>query len=267
MSISATTHVWKHSPYKGVQKLIHLALADYANADMLCWPKQETLAEKATCTTRYLRETLKQMVVDGWLKVIKKGRRYAYMLVLKGEPSSPQHRNSVPPDTGTQFPSYIEPSEEPSEEPSSFSVPRAREEEESMAVVGALEPDEEPKTVAKSLKPSGHKGCVWEFENEARKAGLRYWNRKIMLSAIKQLHQHHDYDQIQQGIRTWFLRFEADIRSADDVSKLFMANRARISRMITENSATVGSKSKPNPHVDQQRIVEMIMSKTRSDNR
>ena len=70
------TAVWELSPYRGERLLIHLALADYANDEGICWPGQRTLARKARCSENFVGLALKQMVKDGWLeqKVASNGR-------------------------------------------------------------------------------------------------------------------------------------------------------------------------------------------------
>lgn len=70
------TAVWELSPYRGERLLIHLALADYANDEGVCWPGQKTLARKARCSQNFVGLALKQMVKDGWLeqKVASNGR-------------------------------------------------------------------------------------------------------------------------------------------------------------------------------------------------
>jgi hypothetical protein len=62
-------HVWLHSPFTGDRLLVHLALADFASDEGVCWPKQETLARKARCSRRLVASMISEMQVTGWLVV------------------------------------------------------------------------------------------------------------------------------------------------------------------------------------------------------
>lgn len=66
------TWVWQHSPYSGERLLLHLALADYANDEGICFPSHGTLAKKARCSTGWVSKTLRQMIADGLLEVVEK---------------------------------------------------------------------------------------------------------------------------------------------------------------------------------------------------
>ena len=84
--------VWDNSPYDGAALLVHLALADYANDEGICWPSQATLAAKARCTDRYVRSVTARMVEAGFLEIAEPSNgvsSHKYRLL------SP--RNSVPP--------------------------------------------------------------------------------------------------------------------------------------------------------------------------
>lgn len=70
MSIKIMSWVWEHSPYKGEALLIHLAVADYANDQGMCWPTQETLAQKARCSTEHVRRVVKRMQEDGYISIV-----------------------------------------------------------------------------------------------------------------------------------------------------------------------------------------------------
>jgi hypothetical protein len=66
------TWVWAHSPYSGERLLLHLALADYANDEGICFPSHGTLARKARCSQGWVSQTIKQMIGDGLLEVVEK---------------------------------------------------------------------------------------------------------------------------------------------------------------------------------------------------
>lgn len=91
MSIKIMSWVWDHSPYDGKALLLHLALADFANDAGECWPSQPTLAAKARCTERHVRDTVSQMVIHGYVEIVEPSNGInatRYKLIA---------RNSVPP--------------------------------------------------------------------------------------------------------------------------------------------------------------------------
>lgn len=65
MSIKVATRVWEHSKLRGTQKLVLLALADFANDAGLCWPSTATLAGRVGESERYTREIIAQLVASG----------------------------------------------------------------------------------------------------------------------------------------------------------------------------------------------------------
>ena len=73
MSVRWISAVWADSPYRGERLLIHLALADYANDEGMCFPSQRTLARKARCSENYVRLTIKQMIADKLIEVSRDG--------------------------------------------------------------------------------------------------------------------------------------------------------------------------------------------------
>jgi hypothetical protein len=109
LSIRWLSHVWLRSPYKSERLLLHLALADFANDEGLCWPSQRTLAQKARCSENFVRVTIAQMVKDGVLEVAKQGRgrgnTTAYILkthLANGDspnPHSPRRENPIREET------------------------------------------------------------------------------------------------------------------------------------------------------------------------
>lgn len=84
MSIKWISLVWSDSPYQGDRLLLHLALADFANDEGECWPSQRTLARKARCSERWVRESIAAMVADGLIEIkaqrIGRGGRTLYLL-------------------------------------------------------------------------------------------------------------------------------------------------------------------------------------------
>lgn len=73
MSIRWINHVWLNSPYGGERLLVHLALADFANDEGLCWPSIATLAKKSRCGERLVQRQIADMIIDGWLVLDSRG--------------------------------------------------------------------------------------------------------------------------------------------------------------------------------------------------
>jgi len=83
------TWVWANSPYSGERLLLHLALADFANDDGVCFPSHATLAKKARCSTGWVSQTIKQMLADNLIEIVEpagqgRGKVGRYRL-LKGD--------------------------------------------------------------------------------------------------------------------------------------------------------------------------------------
>ena len=55
MSIKAMSWVWDNSPYEGVGLLVHLALADFADDQGVCWPSQKRISDKCKSSERHVR--------------------------------------------------------------------------------------------------------------------------------------------------------------------------------------------------------------------
>ena len=83
------TWVWQHSPYSGERLLLHLALADFANDEGVCFPSHSTLAKKARCSNGWVSQTIKQMISDRLIEIVEpagqgRGKVASYRL-LKGD--------------------------------------------------------------------------------------------------------------------------------------------------------------------------------------
>ena len=72
MSIKAMSWVWDNSPYEGVGLLVHLALADFADDQGVCWPSQKRISDKCKSSERHVRRIIKQMVDDGQIMIVEK---------------------------------------------------------------------------------------------------------------------------------------------------------------------------------------------------
>ena len=71
MSIKIMTWVWGNSPLEGKALLIHLAMADHAGDDGMCWPSQEGLAAKSRSSVRYVRDVINDMIDTGLLDLVE----------------------------------------------------------------------------------------------------------------------------------------------------------------------------------------------------
>lgn len=65
--------VFEESPYDGVRRLIHLALADHANDQGVCWPGTVRIAAMARCKPDYVRQVIRQMIAAGDVVVLERG--------------------------------------------------------------------------------------------------------------------------------------------------------------------------------------------------
>ncbi len=73
------TAVWDREDLSSTQKLVLLALADWANDEGLCWPSINRLATKASLTSRAVQKTIRSLEEAGFIKreeVLGKGNRY-----------------------------------------------------------------------------------------------------------------------------------------------------------------------------------------------
>lgn len=135
MSIQIMSWVWQNSPYEGKALLLHLALGDFADDAGRCWPSQTTLARRARCTTRHVRDTISQMIEDGYvvLERASNGRdSHRYRLTNKVAdflPKSVPERKSeaVTPEVDDHDPGNWPPKnhQEPSKEPKRAVHPKA----------------------------------------------------------------------------------------------------------------------------------------------
>jgi predicted transcriptional regulator len=73
VSGQALGDVFKHSPFTGGTRLVHLCLGDVANDlhQNLLWLSVRTIAKKAKVSERTARRALTQLVTAGWLEAIE----------------------------------------------------------------------------------------------------------------------------------------------------------------------------------------------------
>jgi DNA-binding transcriptional regulator YhcF (GntR family) len=255
MSRSYVNQVTSSSPLKGAARTIHIILADHADDLGMCWPKQETLAEKAACSVRYVKKVIKQLVELGWLEVLQKpgakARANAYRLNPKGNSSSLSKGNYRSPSKGNyRSPSYIE--EEPIEEPvepQKNSAPMARRKEDPVHV-GELPPDDE-----RPAAPSKHtfKSCVSYFQQEARAARAQGDVARIR-RVVKEMHQDGlSYDQIQALFRKFFVKDRATIRSRRNEYPAIALFQQMKQRYVNQGATLTGARDKGDEDMERNR--------------
>ena len=116
LSIKVMTWVWDNSPYKDDALLIHLALADWASDEGVCWPRQAQIAQKARCSVEHVRRVTRRMEEDGYLSIISAskgpGTSHKYQLknptnggVPQERPTSKGSNTPHPPPNNRQEPS------------------------------------------------------------------------------------------------------------------------------------------------------------------
>lgn len=79
MSIRIMTNVWERSDINPTQKLVLLALADWANDEGLCWPSINRLASKTGIAGRSVQRVIRQLEDLGLVcreEVTGKGNKY-----------------------------------------------------------------------------------------------------------------------------------------------------------------------------------------------
>jgi hypothetical protein len=79
MSIKLMTAVWERADLSSTQKLVLLALADWANDEGLCWPSINRLSAKASMAGRSIQRIIRELEQAGFVRrdeVIGKGNKY-----------------------------------------------------------------------------------------------------------------------------------------------------------------------------------------------
>lgn len=69
MSIRLMTHIWDHGPQQISERIVLLALADFANDEGLCWPSMARISQRALLTRRALQRVISRLEANGWLTV------------------------------------------------------------------------------------------------------------------------------------------------------------------------------------------------------
>lgn len=79
MSVRIMANVWEHPGINSTQKIVLLALADWANDEGMCWPSIQRIADKCCLTTRAVQKALRAMEEMGLLRYedgVHKSRTY-----------------------------------------------------------------------------------------------------------------------------------------------------------------------------------------------
>lgn len=85
MSVRIMANVWEHPGINATQKIVLLALADWANDEGMCWPSIQRIADKCCLTTRAVQKALRAMEEMGLLRHedgVHKSRTYWISLPL-----------------------------------------------------------------------------------------------------------------------------------------------------------------------------------------
>ena len=83
MSIKLMSAVWERDDLTSTQKLVLLALADWANDEGLCWPSVDRVALKASLTSRGVQKTIRALEEMQFLRKEEiKGRGNKYWISI-----------------------------------------------------------------------------------------------------------------------------------------------------------------------------------------
>ena len=75
MSVQAITWAYQTNISDPIKKFILVTLGNYADEYGVCWPSQSTLIAACSCSERKLRESLKSLEAEGWIKRIQRRRK------------------------------------------------------------------------------------------------------------------------------------------------------------------------------------------------
>ena len=136
MSVKVMGSIWEHSPHKGSELLLLLAIADNADDLGLAWPSQETLAAKMRMSVRQVRRLSASLESDGAFTTERKRSgsktHIVYTLVLPpGQDVLPQVEveediSAFQPDIAMSAEPSIEPPQEQDQELDLAATPQAR---------------------------------------------------------------------------------------------------------------------------------------------
>lgn len=86
MSSEALTYVFHQSPYTGVKRCIHLAIADVVGINRLFFMRHDALAARAGCVRQTVVTFLKEMESDGYIRHVdtRRNRLMVYQFLMPG---------------------------------------------------------------------------------------------------------------------------------------------------------------------------------------
>jgi len=142
MSVKVMSSVWEHSPHKGSELLLLLAIADNADDLGVAWPSQETLATKMRMSVRQVRRISGTLEDAGAFTTERKRSgsktHIVYTLILPpGQDVLPpveveEDISAFQPDIAVSAEPSIEPSEDQGQELDLAATPLARTDRDSV---------------------------------------------------------------------------------------------------------------------------------------
>jgi len=73
LSIQAISWVLEESEAEGLDRLVMIVLANYANEDWLAWPSQRTIQREARIAKNTVRAAVGRLVESGELEIVERG--------------------------------------------------------------------------------------------------------------------------------------------------------------------------------------------------
>lgn len=92
MSVEATRYVWTNSPTRGSERLVLLAIADFADNNGVAYPSKRILAERVRVDESTIRRIIRRLEEAGHLTIRRQANRRTNTYVL------PIHGPEPPPD-------------------------------------------------------------------------------------------------------------------------------------------------------------------------
>lgn len=97
MSIRLMNDTWAREELSATQKIVMLALADWASDGGLCWPSIARLSEKTSLGERTVQRTIRSLVEVGYLSIQEViGRGNKYTILLPPSDCHPCHSDTPP---------------------------------------------------------------------------------------------------------------------------------------------------------------------------
>lgn len=101
---------WARDDLNATQKIVMLALADWASEAGLCWPSIARLSEKTSLGERTVQRTIRSLVDAGYLSIQEViGRGNKYTILLPPSDCHPCHIDTPPPSEWHPTPATVTP--------------------------------------------------------------------------------------------------------------------------------------------------------------